>query len=322
MALIVMTACVFSRGFAGEGATEIPDRFLTLRPGDWFLFRADGKTVRETCFLIDGNGADRVVYHTVENLDGTGEIHWSGWKSVSFRAHAERLAIYRDALTKSLLHPERLEKEIGGKAVEVYRVAAPVNPFWTELWLSDRLSTQGVVMMKGGGVAGQPRDIEPLDFGNWFDASPDDIVIPVRGMEKLRAGDWFLSRENGVLTRETIVGFEAKGDDTLIRCRIERMDGDGVIVETEEDVQSLVNILASNCLENIAMRTRGEKSREVMTIGDRTIDVVAVRADDGDESWYSESAALFGPVRMIQRNSRGEVAWSIEPVAFGSFDTE
>lgn len=317
-AIVLCILCHMAAVFAGEDIF-IPDRFSTIRPGDWFQFKANGKISRETCFFVEGSGIEQVVYHTVEFFNDRGEYQYAVWRSMPVLKRMIKLPQLQGFLLAGALPVEKIEKKIGGKNVELYRVWTDSgSSYWSEIWLTDRFSTQGVAMMTGG-TADRTLEIEPLDFGNWFDDDPDAVVVPAR-WKNLREGDWFLSRENGVLKRETMVAFEKNGDDTLIHYRIEEMDSGGSVTETVMEVDSLINVLAWNCLENGAQRSGSKIHRDTLEIAGKTIDVVVVEKEDGDTEWHSESAALFGPVKKVEYNSRGEVVYTLEPVDFGSAD--
>ena len=316
--IVVFILCHMAAVYAGEDIF-VPDRFSTIRPGDWFLFKANGKLVRETCFRVEGDGAKRVVYYTAELFDARGEYHHARRASISYLKRMIKLPELQAFLAAGVVPAEKIEKKIGGKDVELYRVWTDSrNKYWTEVWLTDRFSTQGVAMMTGG-TADPSLEIAPVDFGNWFDDNPGAVIIPDRG-EKLREGDWFLFRKNGVLKRETMVAFEKNEDDILVHYRIEEMDSGGSVVETVMEVESLMDILAQNCLENGPRRSESVIRKDTLEIAGKTIDVVVVEKEDGDTEWHAESASLFGTVKMVEYNSKGEVIYEIEPVDFGSAD--
>lgn len=301
---------------AAEEPPRLPSRLETIRVGDWFTFRGNGTLVRETCFYIEGEGAGRVVHYAVEFMNEKFTV----LKKVRLHVDAEttmiRLPKLQAAITAGAMKAGKETATIGGKKVDVYSVAFPGHPAWSEVWLTDRLSTHGVAMTRGKTGKGA-LTIEPVDFGNFLDEA--DSRPPLR-WDKLKVGDWITLRyHSGKTIRRTVVSLEKQDLDTRIFYKEETLDKEGAVAESWNFDMSLLEAREKNLWTGIVMGKAGTSRKDTMTVGGKKIDVVVYTEDVGNEVWYSDQASIDGVVKVVQYMVDGSLATrSFEAVDFGS----
>ena len=301
---------------AAEEPPRLPSRLETIRVGDWFTFRGNGVLVRETCFHIEGEGADRVVHYAVEFMNEKWTVLKKARLHVDAKTTMIRLPELQAALAAGAVAVEKEMPTIGDKKVDVYAVKFRNHPVWLEVWLTDRLSIHGVAMTRGTkGKGGLP--IEPVDFGYFFEDT--DPRPPLR-WDKLNVGDWITLRyHSGRTVRKTVVSLEKQGLDTRIFYKEETLDEKGAVVESWNFDMSLLDAREKNLWTGIVMSKAGTSRKDTMTVGGKKINVVVYTEDVGNEVWYSDQASIDGVVKVVQYMMDGSLAQrSFEMVDFGS----
>lgn len=142
----------------------IPERFYSVRKGDWFSLIHDGETIRQVCTDVVVDRGKRLVRYRLEYLDGENKVARSEEREISKpESYADDV---NKAAVKGQAKVDLIETEIGGKKVRLYRAALRTG---MEIWFSDAFSVDGVVRVsKPGGIS-----VKPVDFGRYDAASPE-----------------------------------------------------------------------------------------------------------------------------------------------------
>lgn len=311
----VLAATVSVRAAEAEAKTvsQAPDRLSRVRPGDWFRFFGNGHPVREICFHVEGEGAERKVHYLVEQLNANLATIGGTRRMISSGASTFDLPAFNALVEKSEILLEKIEVEIGSRVVSVYSATPGLLASVPVIWLTDEFSMNGVAKM-----ANSPSgiDIDPLAFGNVYDDDPDDVRLPFR--IEYAVGDWFLGRlAGGELVRERVVRVEKMDDDTIVHFVSENVTPDGKVIDSEEMSFSLLDRMADNMQFDLLLRQRGKKEKTTVEIGGKTVEAV-LHSAGGDETWYSGAAAIQGYVKFILKDREGNVVFSLEPIDFGT----
>lgn len=141
----------------------VPERFDKIREGDWFSLRHGDRVIRQSCTGVSTWEGKRLVRYRLDYFDADGNLEKSEDRELG---SADPVIQNVNALVGSdRARVETITADIGGKPVGVYRVVLSTGE---ELWLSDRMSVNGVVRLATADAV----VVEPVDFGR-LDATPD-----------------------------------------------------------------------------------------------------------------------------------------------------